>query len=1111
MKSNEHTKAEENTHQNRGYFSEKATKFGRLVDEYPESTQNVAPAVMYPMHAWRIQTEQYSPVLQNLHTVRREHYLEPAQKWIRYPGKISIAFPVQTIKPKVQLVHDIIPGQLPREVEVDRRRRKYAKMNIQDLLGEAGIDNYRLTPVHVLDTVAPMLEKNLSIFHRCCLFPLEWFDNQDFDPMTPHEWLQLGYVDGLRHPIPAEAFLPNRFIQDSPRRKNIFMAFQSNEPQDVSSMSVMQQENAKIKNHLYTWTKVAVKNYDPAADKWIVTDLATTKNYKIPRIYLMFTAENPQEFVKRIRYAVDLRDKCERTLKFEVIVDCLQLTGLPKLQPAMLKRMYKLAKNTIRDPNKEWLDDLELQVNLMHQRVHAAMDFKDNVLKNPEEFFFVQIPENTCTMYRPSVESVGKEKFSELLLLLKQNTIFYVQQSISAMYKVASECETIEKQSLFMLSTGKTTTLKDFVSTQQYTCNTVSKYLKGFWLENMTGQICMRLRGVGKGWLDLTIRDWGVYKVSKIYRFLRQVKFRMQDALHRFLERSILGYCKFLGDPCETIMEGVEEPFEWIYPFNVSPFKPKTSHIFFLTLMMSEKGAYYSTDPDDFRPAIIDVLDEALLQCCGIHQVDPNVMSSLVFQNDLYLQSVVLVEDLIEEFREKLIIMYDRATVPLKAYADKFEEFLPLYLMNVADYVKDFFGTEKTPYEVKEEVLSQVRLRDQHENDLPKTIVIGPFLINVDPLKQLLVNKRKEIIKKHLETYTEKLRKKTETLIGQLEQIMMKVSEKAMSIEHMLAIREFAETVPDTLVELSESLRQILVEYDILDFFWHNLSNDDFALKWEAIGWPHKIIRCLDDLHDIQELETEEFRKQQINDQISFSDRLESINEEIMKYSRYCDPNKATENATELKKTWKVMQELEKLGETLQQRQVLFGLSSMSLDVMQGIMRNLERYKSFWFACADFLKYEEIAYGNNLVNVDVVELRSTITGIIDSLIEAKENFREHPEVLEVCDYYLDLIEKFQPSLEILEYVRAPHFTIIHWQELIKRAELDMKYSSSINFRYCINKGILDHVELIKEIWEASKHEAELEAQEAAEEELRKQEEAEAMIEKKKNRKGRTDI
>lgn len=56
----------------------------------------------------------------------------------------------------------------------------------------------------------------------------------------------------------------------------------------------------------------------------------------------------------------------------------------------------------------------------------------------------------------------------------------------------------------------------------------IIKQLKGPWLEILVYNIRMCIGDLGKGWFDINEKVYETYRISKLYRFMELVKYRMQ-------------------------------------------------------------------------------------------------------------------------------------------------------------------------------------------------------------------------------------------------------------------------------------------------------------------------------------------------------------------------------------------------------------------------------------------------------------------------------------------------------------------------------------------------------------------------------------------------------
>lgn len=258
-------------------------------------------------------------------SMEEEYELEAAQKWVTYPGVIKISFPLQTIQPKVQMIRKVTKKMLPRDVEVDRRRRQYAQLSLPDLLKRANIENYKLMDVNVYEDLCDKFKVNKYSLDRFCFVPLRIFDNFDFCAYTPRKWLILGLIDGVCHPLPAYAFLPVTTVEE---------------------LDISQETFEEVRNNLFDWRIVAVSDYEEKTRLWTVQRLDNGVFYKIPRITFMFIAENPTTFTLRLTQALNLREHLEHLMKFQLIVDCLQTNPVDKIPQKLYSKFTALLAKT---------------------------------------------------------------------------------------------------------------------------------------------------------------------------------------------------------------------------------------------------------------------------------------------------------------------------------------------------------------------------------------------------------------------------------------------------------------------------------------------------------------------------------------------------------------------------------------------------------------------------------------------------------------------------------------------------------------------------------------------------------------------------------------------
>ncbi|GJQ83086.1 DNAH1, partial [Trypoxylus dichotomus] len=993
---------------------------------------------------WQVKTEHHAPIIKELEASEKKNFLAPAERWMCYEEEKSICFPVDTFEPKVQMQYVVPPFTLPRNVAIERRRRQYQQRTIKECLDELGIKPKHIVPTKVLMEV--FTGDKFGLFPKINYLPLELFDDEGYDNRTPHGWIQHGIIDGISHPIPGEAFIP------------------------ISEKTIVPTNPVEPLNYLYVWTNVAVLEYieDKNVYKILTLD-GLQRTFKIPRIYLMFKAEDPMIFAQRIKFAVDLRNRTESTIRYEFYLDCMTLTGTYDIDDNTWNRIVRLATRDKRIKPIEFMAELEQQVRLNHKRALGEMEYRDRARKQPYVYNFLKIPPREKWKVPDKGQiSTSMENFKSRIKYFQWMCIYVVPHTHRAIQFVVRECQKVAQMSLFTTSYGKNVTLGEFHEIQTQTTNNLIKHLKTVWINTIAFNIRMCLGDLGKGWFNINERKHEIYLNAKLMRFMELVKYLMQYALRLLVNHSASIYTQLIESPCQCCLS-CEEGFEWGFDLINSPFRSSVPTIFALQLYMNDDGAYYSVDPDLFPKTLLTIYDSALALTHTIKQVHPLLLTNLKFPADLCLSSVGLLEDFVCKLRDSFMTCYQKAIIPLKAYAKEYNIHLDLFKMDVNSYVEYFKDNQNSAPEIKEEVSFQYKMKWNLEMTLPSSIIIGPFLIFTSSLREFLVNKRQEICTKLLNQFAKRMKNIIDNVLEEYKSVVIKLNEKPNSIEHIYDIRDWMETIPMTVKSLEEQAKRYLLEYEILDYFWYSLPDEDFENKWEVIGWPHKISQQIDAANEYLNEETDKFQKIQFNDEITLTEKIEQMTVQVTKMSAYTDFGASHENAIEVKRLWKHMKEAQEQGQLLNQRQKLFNMPVVPFDNLTKLIKEFEPYKNLWTTASDWIRWHEIWMDNPLINVDSDAIERNVTEMYKTILKSVRIFADMPGVQAVAARLKDEMDEFKPHIPLIQSLRSPGMRQRHWNNFEEETGIRIQWTAATTFKECLSLGIGDHTDLIVKI------------------------------------------
>jgi dynein heavy chain len=530
------------------------------------------------------------------------------------------------IDPKVNEPHELIQDRPPRKVMIDRMKKVYATINIETLLKKVNVDYTRE------DTLEAWL-------------PLEFFEDKDLDIYTPEQWIQKSKdKEGNQLYIPGVGLYKNE-------------------------------------EGVGTWRRVLINNYDKSGEKFEgVWDDEKKGLCDLSKIYLLFDAENPYLFLKKVSLAHLEREKAESIIKYNYYIDKMVVDGLPELPEEQKVRLRKgldkipFYKNGI-EPKQ--IDDLLKELNLNYLRTTNKIIFdKFYSLAIPNQLILgdIKLPDNILNNHQINkapdrgLIDVPDYQYIEAYKNFTFKTLLCRKEIIECLQKIKDECNPIrEKLSLFQFDIRRPMRLQEFKQIQKSEINKVYKKLEGDWIKTLKETLEKSLMGVGKGSFNLNVASKEIYEYLKLKKYMTVVKLVMQDTLYALVFRSMTGYLAFFDNfiPYEVEVTSVNEVVNKYYPEQQEDKLNTTNDLINAQDIMNsfinntkditgeedefivdpgekwplfqinitkkdDKRIEYTTKEKDLIDEILGLFDFGLTQMQQIPQVEPLLLSNLI-------------------------------------------------------------------------------------------------------------------------------------------------------------------------------------------------------------------------------------------------------------------------------------------------------------------------------------------------------------------------------------------------------------------------------------------------------------------------------------------------
>ncbi|XP_068171919.1 dynein axonemal heavy chain 1 [Antennarius striatus] len=982
--------------------------------------------------------------------------------------------------PKIQMPYQTIPGQIPRKLAIERRRREYLLLNFEQLLADKGIDSDFLMPKCRSNDQAAMPDNPVASY-----LPLEMFDNEDYDCRTPEDWLLLGNDEQLPHrkPIPAKALLSTSdnylSAEDDPGSSSLKYSWHLVDVLDYSKEKyqyLVQKVHPNIKTIEDKRHPVCRKEHKKG--KYLKM-LAGTKHW-VPRIRLLFSAEDPRVFVERIQFALRLREKTEALIFHHLSVDCMPICegtpSLDSLQLQSIKRCALSAPGLRLNILEKCIEDLEKEIKLEFARAMNSIIFEKVVMNHPDEFSHITLPQ------KDPVHVPQKGCFPIPDLEYKKNQAAFVFRSlltkpevICVLSEVGFECNKVATMRLFNVTFIKPVTLDKFEDMQSQVHTQISLFLRETWVVTLSNNIRSNLANIGKGAYNVNQSSWEMYKISKMSRLMTLVHFKLQDSLRFLVRDSLISLTQLLLDACDSLLNCPQD-LVWGNNLITSPYKPKRNPLFQVDLVLDQTGVHYSTPLENFQTSVVDLFDKGILATYNILQLDKLVMHKLFIGDNPLLESVNLWEPEVNELREKVHNALMQAAIPLRAYAAEYEKYLELNNTDIKVLLNSHTYAELTFQEVKEVVEHYQKQVEILQLSLPSSIVIGVFIVRVEPVRLTLSKKMKAAAKAMLDHFVVKLRKQVDYACEECDVISRKLRERPNSIEELTELREWMKQIPEAIRRYKEHIAKTLLDYDRTEEFYYCLSNEDMKQKSIATEWPQRIINQMEALAAQHVEDEERFRKIHLVDQNNFQDHLDSLQMLVAGLAGHGDIDRAHEVVNEMRRINKQLKDCQMTAENVNKRQNLFGLPVTNYDRLKKLVKDFQPFKDLWTTASDWLRWQESWLADPLTSIDPEQLERIVTDSQRTIQKCVKQFKGIPGCEMVATVICSKIEDFLPYVPLIRGLRNLGMRSRHWEMLSEVIQIRVKPKASLTLSRCVELGLQNHLKDIARVAEIAEKE-----------------------------------
>jgi dynein heavy chain len=961
------------------------------------------------------------------------------------------------VEPKVFSPYKTRRGHVPRKIEVERRKRKFAHVDLTETFLSNGV-------ISKLQSYFAYSGKN-SVDGMS----LSLFDNTMFYSRSVAEWIN--YIESSSSAgIPARGLLVKnpKFAEDP---LDIEWRHCTVMGGDLSSgtFSVVYDKVASLK----PGSKVSTNNEVLSATLEV--------------IYVCFDAEDPELYCQRVLEAVQLKQRVSDAIAMNLYVDCMPVDNLKPLDSEQVHRILGNAINTEKLRHNPLLDTSSLlqQYNLNHMRTMNKLIFS-NMLKTQRADLAAQRAVSTDPSIFESASSVfpayrlistdSDTPLEERCRLFKFCSLWNKMESIQIMLQVQLENTHLEKP-LFFATPEKTQRVEEFTMNQAAASKAVTDLIRDTYMTAIANSVKNNLKDVKKGWFNVSESNVEVYKFSKLRKFLYRVNFMMEDSIRDMMYRMIGEYCSMISQFCPaSVRISSSEVVEVVG----GRFPMFTIDLKFVNAVGAIPAKFvYSAGREQLTTVILSQFDQAFKNFKGITKVERRVMKKLFWAYDPVMTIPHCEEEWAITYRKQLEENLLRALTPLDVYLETLTAFKDLIQIDINAYsanaeAKFFAGetinmTELTALARKHAVDSEAIFYL-----LPTIINVGLVMIDLKSVKTMLAAKHKAIAAKLFQLVERKTREYAEIIVNEFRDMYSVITVSPNDIEKLTELKEYMAVLPGKIDAISSKIATNDLHFQLLESAKWQIPFDSMDMRWEVFRWPGKMTAEMAKQEKNHRVLEHSYKKAMEDEQSEFTNDLGNLQSDVSKLKELTKLGDAAKNAEKVRLLRTSILHAEEKAKLFNSREGLFNSTITEYSELSDVTKIFEPFFDLWDCAEKWLSNKEMWTNGPFLNLDAEAVEASVNLLLRNLSKSAKTFERLN--LSQCNVIAaqvrDEVDEFRIKVPLIIALRNAGMRDRHWDELAQKTKVKFPVDKSeLTLQRLVDLGLVDLLQDVEKVAE----------------------------------------
>mmetsp|Transcript_87057 Transcript_87057/g.177869 ORF Transcript_87057/g.177869 Transcript_87057/m.177869 type:complete len:989 (-) Transcript_87057:358-3324(-) len=754
------------------------------------------------------------------------------------------------IEPKVIESHKTVSGRCPRRLRIERLKKRYESQDIQKLLIERGLD----VTLPWYEDISPL--------------PLSVFDNRDYDLRSPFEWLALAKdpETGEERPLPALALW--------------------RDPADGTGY----------------WRRAVVLQYDSAGEKFEVqyeeaepTELGGRRGMMefLPRLRVMFRGEDPEAFANRVEEAYKSRSTADFLLRYNFYIDNMPTDDVQQLNGDQLQWLRKAVGNkragvTAGGAELEFvLQEVQLDFARAMNRVtfdtHVlqgnADPLQESLLPYVEKGFVAQALSKPLAPWKGRI-SIPRHRFSETFAKFCFATLRIRPEVVLALQGIKAQSEARLLENIFGIDVSRPLRLDEFRQNLRSSCAEASMALKEDWLTSLQTIVLREFDGVKKGWFNVREKNVDLYRHGKLRRFLVLARLVMQDTLRNLAKISVERYVSTMERlaPVKTMVESLSDA-ECVFRDSIE------NPVLAVEVRPADDLTHFDfvLHPDRFVSTALDAYNVGLQSLNEVYPLERLMIPARLQSPEApsLIETFQFDEVWVQDGSQRIQSCLESACAGPVDFLKKLQILEPLLRRDPAAMVEAFFKDEPANQEIQEAISKEIKMQQELWWQLLEVVNVGMFQVTTKDVRKTLAAKHEVTQALLMERLVRRLRIQMDETTSDFRSLVAKITKAPKNVVELVKMRHSMDELPNAISEMQCRIQQHVRLYEEIEGFCHQLSPEDFRMRWDLVAGPYRARHLLAQKAVALQEHEAEFVRELLREQDELQERLQEIEETL--------------------------------------------------------------------------------------------------------------------------------------------------------------------------------------------------------------------------------------